>query len=84
VDVSFSHPTNLSTGFIEVNGQRLVRIRNANGRRRMVVDVGYIPDRVLLVRFVAERPFVEHGVPAGGARRLGFFVHEVRLLAPPD
>jgi hypothetical protein len=82
IDISFSHPTNLSTGFIEVNGRRLVRIRNANGRRRMILSVGSIPDRVLVVRFVAERPFIERvqGATKGDPRRLGFFVHEVRLL----
>jgi hypothetical protein len=85
VDIAFSHPTNLTTGFIEVNGRRLVRIRNANGRRRMVLPIGSIPDRVLVVRFVAERPFVgrEQGPARGDPRRLGFFVREVRLLPAP-
>jgi hypothetical protein len=85
LDMSFSHPTNLSTGFIEVNDRRMVRLRNVNGRRRMILPLGLIPGRVLVVRFVAERPFVgqQHRAASGDARRLGFFVHEVRLLPRP-
>jgi len=86
LDLSFSHPTNLSTGFIEVNGRRMVRLRNVNGRRRMILPLGLFPGRVLVVRFVAERPFVgqQHRAASGDARRLGFFVHEVRLLPVPE
>jgi hypothetical protein len=37
---------------------------------------------VLVVRFVAERAFIERvqGAAKGDPRRLGFFVHEARLL----
>jgi hypothetical protein len=82
LDLSFQSPWNLTTGWIEVGGVRRQRFRSANGRQRLVLDVGDAPGQELEVTILVDRPFRRPGQgPAG--REYGLFLHRVRLAHDP-
>jgi hypothetical protein len=76
LDLSCQSPWNLTTGWIEVGGVRLHRFRSANGRQRLVLDLGDIPGEEVEVAILVDRPFRR---PDSPSREFGLFLHRVRL-----
>jgi hypothetical protein len=81
VDMTLDHPSGQTSVRIEAGGRVVRRVQAPNGRRRDVVDVGWIPGSALDVRIVAESPFASVWRPVG--RSQGVFVHSVQLLEEP-
>jgi len=81
LDVTFDHPTGVTTGRIEVAGGPARFIRARNGRETLALDIGAVAGRTIAVRLLADRPFVprQYDPSAGDGRALGFFVHTARL-----
>jgi arabinofuranosyltransferase len=75
-------------GRLEVNGRALSELPARAGRHRILLDLASVPERRVEVRLRVEDTFVprERDLREPDARRLGVFVHEVRLTdrAQPD
>ena len=68
-------------GTVEVGGRALAELPAEAGRHRLLLDVAGVGDRRVAVRLRVEDTFVPHerDPQDPDARRLGVFVHEVRL-----
>jgi lysophospholipase L1-like esterase len=85
VDLTCRHPQGATRGRIEVNGVAAAPLPAANGRRRLWLDLGGASGPRVEVRFVVDSAYRPRDVEPGAtdARRLGVFLHEVRLVDSP-
>lgn len=83
VDVSLQNPDNVTACRIEANGVPVYGFRTRNGRHRYGIDIQRVAGQVVHVRLIVERTFVPVGSagPSRDDRRLGLFLHSVRLAA---
>jgi lysophospholipase L1-like esterase len=82
IDLTCRHPKGETRGRIEVNGLPAGELPRANGRHRLWLDLGEGGGRRAEVRLVVDSAYRPREVEPGAtdARRLGVFLHEVRLL----
>ena len=88
IDLTCRHPRGETRGRIEVNGLPAAELPRTNGRHRLWLDLGAGGGERAEIRFLVDSAYRPRDVEPGATdgRRLGVFVHEVRLLdsAWPD